>query len=165
MLALHTILHPTDFSENAHTAFRVACALARDYRARLVVVHVTPPQTLLFTDNIVPPRHLETAQALRDKLQQLHPAPSHVAIEHRLTVGDPATEILVTAEEIKCDVIIMGTHGHRGLTHLLMGSVAEQIIRRAACPVVTVKLPVPAHLLPEEATGAAAHLETRARSG
>ena len=147
MLALHSILHPTDFSENAHTAFQLACTLAHDYDARLVVVHVTPPQTMLYTEAVVPPRHLETLQLVREKLEQVVPTPADLAMEHHLLVGDPATEILQIAEEQKCDMIVMGTHGHRGLTRLLMGSVAEQIIRRAPCPVLTVKLPVPTCLV------------------
>jgi nucleotide-binding universal stress UspA family protein len=64
-----------------------------------------------------------------------------VTVEHHLKEGDPATEILRLAEERKVDVIVMGTHGRTGLGRLLMGSVAEQIVRKAPCPVLTVRLP------------------------
>jgi nucleotide-binding universal stress UspA family protein len=62
-------------------------------------------------------------------------------LEHRLVEGDAATVILQVATEIKCDLIVMGTHGRTGLSRLLMGSVAEQVVRNASCPVLTVKTP------------------------
>jgi nucleotide-binding universal stress UspA family protein len=67
-----------------------------------------------------------------------------VPVEHQLLfVGDPAAEILRVAQAVKADLIVLGTHGRTGLGRLLMGSVAEQVVRRAPCPVVTVKAPLP----------------------
>ena len=66
-----------------------------------------------------------------------------VPIEHRLEEGDPVTVILRVARESKCELIVMGTHGRSGLAHLLMGSVAEQIVRKATCAVLVVKAPFP----------------------
>ena len=80
---------------------------------------------------------------LREQLQQLRPQDPKVPVEHRLVEGTAATEILRLAEETKCDVIVLGTHGRTGFGRLLMGSVAEQVVRRAPCPVVTVKTPLP----------------------
>jgi nucleotide-binding universal stress UspA family protein len=67
-----------------------------------------------------------------------------IRVEHHLREGDPATEILALAQEIGCDLIVIGTHGRTGVGRLLMGSVAEAVLRRAPCPVLTVKgLPAP----------------------
>jgi nucleotide-binding universal stress UspA family protein len=63
-------------------------------------------------------------------------------VERRLVIGDPALEILDEAQESKVDLIVMGTHGRSGLGRLLMGSVAESVVRKAACPVLTVKAPI-----------------------
>jgi nucleotide-binding universal stress UspA family protein len=64
-----------------------------------------------------------------------------VQLEYRLGTGDPATEILRLAGETKCDLIVMGTHGRTGLTRLVLGSVAEEVLRQAPCPVLAVKTP------------------------
>jgi nucleotide-binding universal stress UspA family protein len=141
MLAIKTILHPTDFSERSAFAFRMACALARDYGAQLVVLHVAePPRPIAFEGVAVPPPVVDMKQ-LRDRLQQLRPEDPKVSVEHRLIEGDAPSEILRVAGETRCDVIVMGTHGRTGLGRLLMGSVAEQVVRKASCPVLTVKTP------------------------
>jgi nucleotide-binding universal stress UspA family protein len=66
-----------------------------------------------------------------------------VQVERLLEEGDPAAQILRVAQETNCDLIVMGSHGRTGLDRLLMGSVAEQVVRRASCPVLTVKAPFP----------------------
>ena len=80
-------------------------------------------------------------EPLREQLQQLELENPKVQMEHRLIQGYAIEEILREAVETKCDLIIMGTHGRTRLGRLLMGSVAEQIVRRAPCPVLTVKMP------------------------
>jgi nucleotide-binding universal stress UspA family protein len=143
LLPIHTILFPTDFSETAQQAFPLACALARDCGARLVVLYVLPP----------PVGH-EKLEARRDPheyygelwqaLRTLQ-APNHdVRVEHRLVEGDATKRILEVAQEMQAGLILMGTHGRTGLGRLLLGSVAEQVLRRAACPVLTVRIPFPA---------------------
>jgi nucleotide-binding universal stress UspA family protein len=144
MLAIRTVLHPTDFSQYSEFAFRLACSLARDYGARLMVLHVAAPPMAVAGQGVMmfPPE--DDLAPLREKLRQLRPRDLKVQVEQRLLEGDAATEILRLAEETKCDVIVIGTHGRTGLARLLMGSVAEQVVRRAPCPVVTVKTPQPA---------------------
>jgi nucleotide-binding universal stress UspA family protein len=153
MLTIKNILHPTDFSENADFAFRLACPLAWDYNARLVVLHVAaPPPIVGYAEGIVPIEPPVSYDAIRAKLHEVRAAKLPIAVEHRLTEGDAATEILATAKEMHCDLIVIGTHGRTGLSRLLMGSVAEQVLRRADCPVVTVRRPSPkAHVSGEEA--------------
>jgi nucleotide-binding universal stress UspA family protein len=82
---------------------------------------------------------IEEPLALRGRLAQVRPADSTVKCQHRLLEGDPADEILKVAGVENVDMIVMGTHGATGLTRLLMGSVAENVLRKAPCPVLTVR--------------------------
>lgn len=149
MLAIHTILHPTDFSENSQYALHLAAALARDYKAQLVVLHVQsiPVAVYGYGEGIIPPV-TDTKEELSRSLYDIN-IPG-VWVTHRMAEGDAVTEILRTAQETHADLIVMGTHGRRGLRRLLMGSVAELVVRRATCPVLTVRTPVPAQLMEEE---------------
>lgn len=145
MFPIHTILHPTDFSEYSKGAFQVARALARDYKARLILMHVSLPPVLVYAEAIPinPPTDM-LFDSLREKLRMMIPEEEDVTIDTVLKEGDPATEIIHAAEEKHCDLIVMGTHGRSGLTRLLMGSVTEDVLRKAGCPVLTVKHPTSA---------------------
>ena len=143
MLPIHTILPPTDFSEHSEHAFRLACGLARDYSARLIVLHVwsMPPPVFGEVVPVPPPTADAYLAETEQKLHQLQPTGPDVDVEHRLQEGDPVSMILRVATEAHVDLIILGTHGRTGLSRLLRGSLAEQILRRAPCPVVAVKNP------------------------
>jgi nucleotide-binding universal stress UspA family protein len=145
MLPVRTILHPTDLSENSAYAFELACTLARDYGAHLIVLHIMERPAAEYSGVMTapPPPGLsaEERRIAREKLAEVTPPDATIPIEHLLVEGDPAALILKVAEERHCDLIAMGTHGRRGLTRLLMGSVAEQVLRSAVCPVLTVKNP------------------------
>lgn len=143
MLPLRTVLHATDFSEQSAFAFRLACSLARDYDARVIVLHVAPTPVAVAPDGMIPTEPMGYREQLRQSLEQLRPRDTRIRVEHRLSEGDAASEILRVAAETRSDVIILGTHGRTGLGRLLMGSVAEEVVRRAPCPVVTVKTPLP----------------------
>lgn len=144
MLAMRAILYPTDFSMDARPAFEVACALAGEGRGRLAVLHVErPPLASLGGTTGVPPLpNKYDGGRLRGELQRIQPVRSGIAVEHRLEYGGPAAVILEVAQEIGADLIVMGTHGRTGLRRLLMGSVAERIVRTAPCPVLAVRGPV-----------------------
>jgi nucleotide-binding universal stress UspA family protein len=142
MLAIKNILYATDCSGHSKFAFQLACSLARDFGARLVMLHVTDPPVGLYGDCVLyrePPGYLDP---LRKQLQRLGPRDPSIHVEHRVEEGDAATEILRLAEETRADLIVMGTHGRTGLRRFIAGSVAEQVVRRAPCPVLTVKQPV-----------------------
>lgn len=143
MLAIRRILHPTDFSEHCRPAFAVACALARDYGAELVVFHVARLPLLTPVNGVLVPTPADEAEQARGQLEQVRPADPLVKVEHRLAEGDPAVEVLKAAGDLPADLIVMGTHGRGGLSRLLMGSVAEAVVRKAPCPVLTVKKPFP----------------------
>jgi universal stress protein A len=142
MLSVHTILFPTDFSENAQQAFPLACSLARDRGARIIVLYVMPPP---LGEEQVQARHHpeEYFGSPRNALHKIQASDANVRVEHRLEQGDAARVIAEVARENQAGLIVMGTHGRSGLGRLLMGSVAEQVLRKAPCPVLTVKLPVP----------------------
>lgn len=142
MLSIRSILHPTDFSEPSRSAFRLACSLARDSGAHLVALHVIPPPVMFTGEGVLlPPPPAQDWDGMQERLQQLTSLDPKVHLEHRLAQGDASSEILRAAMELQCDLIVMGTHGRTGLGRLLMGSVAEQVLRRAPCPVLTVKTP------------------------
>jgi nucleotide-binding universal stress UspA family protein len=154
MLPFKTILFATDFSPASKVAFEVAAALARDYRARLIALHVIEPTQMGFSEfnaYIGPDEDKGRAMEL---LQALKAPSATVTIEHRLLEGASAAVIAETAEETAADLIVMGTHGRSGLTRLVMGSVAEEVLRRAPCPVLTIRGAVPVRTMepaPEEA--------------
>jgi nucleotide-binding universal stress UspA family protein len=142
MFPIRKILHPTDFSERSDHAFRLACALARDHNAPLIVLQVQPP-FVAYGDGLVGVPPPDCTDELRARLRDLDPHDPKVVLERRLIEGEPSTEILRVAREAGCDLIVMGTHGWTGLRRLLMGSVAEDVVRKAPCPVLTVKAPFP----------------------
>lgn len=146
------ILFAADFSESSREAFRVASALANDESTRLIVLHViemvhVAEQPMIYGELGVPvpitsdfPAH---HQALLNRLQDLY-APDHpVDVTYLLRDGEAAEEVLYVADEEQCDLIVMGTHGRTGLDRLLAGSVAEAVMRKARCPVLTVRTPTP----------------------
>jgi nucleotide-binding universal stress UspA family protein len=144
MTRIKRILHPTDFSEQSRHAFRLAGALAGDYGAKLLLVYVKPLPVVAPTEVVtLPPEPQDYHDTLRDQLDALKPEDPRVAVERYLLIGDEAAEIIDLAKEEGCDLIVMGTHGRTGLGRLLLGSVAEQVVRKAPCPVLTVKHPIP----------------------
>jgi nucleotide-binding universal stress UspA family protein len=155
MLKIRTILHPTDFSAPSLAAFQVACALARDYGARLVLLTIKPPEVVYGDGFVLAPDPEPVRRELFEKLKALGPADPSVHVQHVVMEGDPAAGIVEKARELACDVIVMGTHGRTGVGRLLLGSVAEAVLRKAPCPVLTIKgLPAAvarAVAVPEEA--------------
>ncbi len=138
MLDLKSILMPTDFGASCDTALKYACGLADLFDAKLHVVHVAPK-----TFSLDDAEDLRVAKLLevRDKLYALGPpqVESKLNIHRHVLEGSAATEIVKYAKENNVDTIIMGTHGRTGLTHILLGSVAERVMRHAPCNVIVVR--------------------------
>jgi nucleotide-binding universal stress UspA family protein len=141
MLPIHTIVHPTDFSPRSDHAFQLACSLARDHGARLIVCHVVLPPAVVYGAEITGLSEESYKQAAEEKLAQLAAPDPALRLEKRLLQGEPADEIVRLAGASNCDLIVLGTHGRTGLSRLLLGSVAEQVLRKAPCAVLTVKAP------------------------
>ncbi len=127
------ILVPTDFSELSCKALTLAQKLARDSGGKLVVLHVDPPLLAFAEPSHDPTEH---AERLRRQLSEIRPA--NVNIEHRLVEGFAVDAIVRMAQEIQADLIVMGTHGRTGLGRAVLGSVAQQVLHSAPCPVITV---------------------------
>lgn len=136
-----TILCALDFSENSHAALGYASSLAKESGAKLFLVHVDDSQVPYdagFAAYIAPP---DNSQVLSEKLMAIRSPDQDVQVAHRLLVGHPADAIVKFAAEHPVDLIVMGTHGRTGVARLVMGSVAEAVVRHANCPVLTVKQP------------------------
>ena len=135
------IVFPTDFSHASDAGLSYATSIARDKGARMIVVHVEEPPIVYGSGELYYGMPEPDTDALKKMLEAVVPTDTSVSCVHRLLSGDPATEIVRLAEEEGAEVIVMGTHGRTGLKRLLMGSVAEAIVRRATCPVFTYKEP------------------------
>lgn len=141
MLAFRAILHPTDFSAASEPALQVALSLARDHDARLILLHVAHAEVVHGTIPVVRGMS-EFAEALEAMRQRLHAEDLSQPVEVRTGEGNPAAEILRAAQEVGCGLIVMGTHGRSGVGRVLLGSVAEDVLRRSPCPVLVVKAPM-----------------------
>ena len=139
------ILHPTDFSECAAEAQAVAVDLARRLDAELVLVQVLV-EAPLYSEGFISRRQVQTVydaqrkwseETLEARAEQLRQ--SGIKTSWRVQAGAPHEEIVRTAEEEHADMIVMGTHGRGGLNRMILGSVAERVIRLARCPVLTVR--------------------------
>jgi nucleotide-binding universal stress UspA family protein len=139
------ILAPTDFSEPSAQGLRSALELAEAFSAKLLLLHVVEPPPYP-VEGIVPSRLGATLlddlerQAANDLAQMLPEAQrSRVEVTRSVVVGIPYRKIVEVAEAEKSDLIVMTTHGRTGLSHLVMGSVAEKVVRTAPCPVLTIR--------------------------
>jgi nucleotide-binding universal stress UspA family protein len=139
------ILHPTDFSECANEAQAVAVDLARKLDAELVLAQVLV-EAPLYSEGFISRRQVQTVydaqrkwseDALEARAEQLRQ--SGIKTSWRVQAGAPHEEIVRTAEEEHAGMIVMGTHGRSRLNRMVLGSVAERVIRLARCPVLTVR--------------------------
>lgn len=155
MIRLQKVLVPTDFSEPSAKALDYGKELARAFGASLHVLHaVEEPFVHGWTSEgylaaLPEIREQALAEATR-RLEEAVPADerSRQATELATRVGDPFREILRYAKGRAVDLIVMGTHGRGGMAHLLLGSVAEKVVRTAPCPVLTVRHPEHDFVLP-----------------
>jgi len=136
---IRVVLHPTDFSDGSEAALRVARSLARDHGARLILLHVAPSRVFVGGVMTAEPDlrdsldALESARAVTDGSDLKYP------VETWFSRGMAPEEIIRVADEVRCDLIVMGTHGRTGLGRLLMGNTAESVLPEANCPVMIVK--------------------------
>lgn len=132
------ILVPIDFSPTGSAALEAATALARSTSGRLLILHIVEHQGLSenLVYSLVKPHATEE---LTEQLRTVVPSDKRIPYEHRLLRGAPIDRILDVAESEQVDLIVIGTHGRRGIDRVLMGSVAEAVVRRAKCPVLAVK--------------------------
>jgi nucleotide-binding universal stress UspA family protein len=145
MTHFQRILLPTDFSDCAAEAARHARALVEQFNAELHLLHVLETHhsaTPVFGGGLaLAPAVHESRQAAEAELDRfLDPQwQQGQRVVRAIADGAPAAEIVHYAEEHQIDLIVLGTHGHTGLTHALLGSVSEKVVRKAPCPVLTVR--------------------------
>ncbi len=137
---------PIDFSDASHAAMEVAADLARRNGASLVLLHAYPIPGYTFPDGsvVASPRMMqELADQAQKHLEDWRAEAEALVGAPRVTtekaIGEPAAEILSFARSSGQDLVVLGTHGRTGLEHALMGSVAERVVRKAHCPVLTVR--------------------------
>jgi len=143
------ILWPTDFSDLSLHGGRYACGFRDVFKAELHIIHVIPPPLSPDIAVIVPAEvpvaisEPELLDAARQSLRQLirEHFGDDPSIVHDVFYGSPWTTICRYARDHDIDLIIIATHGHTGLRHVLIGSTAERIVQHAPCPVLTVKHP------------------------
>src|SRR5262249_37064192 len=121
--------------------FDLARQIARDRGARVIVLHVVPPPNAR-TEEVV----------IGNPLAGFGAIDPYVRIDTQVEKGDPADVILRLAEQTKCDLIVMGTHGRTGLSHWFTGHVAAKVVQGAACPVLTVRWPFPEETMDHPST-------------
>jgi len=149
MIAIKTILLPTDGSECSGKAMAYAFSFAKQYRARVVALHVIDQRWEDQTRRVLAEVGHDVLQigkkGLEDEagriLWEVAKAAdrSGVAFDTRILTGVPVEEIVRLGKELPADLIIIGTHGRTGIAHALLGSVAEKVVRMAPCPVLTVR--------------------------
>jgi nucleotide-binding universal stress UspA family protein len=133
------ILFATDFSAVADQALDYAARLAKADGAKLLIVHVAELPTAYGAGEMyygIPEPDTDELLRMLHNVVPCNPAVDH---EYRLLKGDPAREIVRLAKDDDVDLIVLSTHGRTGLSRVLMGSVAEAVVRRAHCPVLTLK--------------------------
>jgi nucleotide-binding universal stress UspA family protein len=139
------ILAPTDLSELSRVGLEYALELARGWGAEVTVYHLANAAELASykassMEDLLSKHRQILEQFLSDSFAELLPL---VEVRQKVEIGSPATSILEEAEREGSDLIVMSTHGRTGLAHMLMGSVTEQVVRNASCPVFSIHPPQP----------------------
>lgn len=145
-MQIKTILFPTDFSQGARAAMDYALSLAKDYNARLILLYV-------MQDISIAEWYIPSAVSVADMIEDMEKsawkemekwkaeAQARLKdVEKMVVRGVPFVEIIKTAKEKGVDLIVIGTHGRTGIDHMLFGSTAEKVVRKAPCPVLTVRV-------------------------
>jgi nucleotide-binding universal stress UspA family protein len=146
MIKLKKVLVPTDFSESARHAFTYGVSFAREYGAELVLLHVVENLTVGYASDLFPVPMAEVFQEIsgyaKTELAKLgaQARDKGIVVQEQVVMGKPSAEIIRFAHENAVDMIVLGTHGKGMLDQALFGSTTERVVRRAPCPVLTVRL-------------------------
>lgn len=144
MALVNHILIATDFSACSERAVEYGASLAKQFGARVVLVHVYAPPVIVVPEAVIPLGAAELQKMLDRMNAGLAAAADKVRslgvgdVETVLVDGDAWHEIVRLANDRSCDMIVVGTHGHGAIKHFFLGSVAERVVRKAACPVLVV---------------------------
>lgn len=148
MIKIDKILVPTDFSQNSMQALQQAVEFAKRFQAEIVLVHVIEPpvypaMTFGAAAASLPVIHEEMRENASTHLEKIRAELEGSGLKARaeLRDGSPFSEVIGLAKEEDVDLIVIATHGHTGIKHLLLGSTAEKVVRKAPCPVLTIRNP------------------------
>ncbi|MFH1755029.1 MAG: universal stress protein [Candidatus Latescibacterota bacterium] len=148
MISFKEIVVPTDFSERSLRALDYAIGLAEKFSAKLDLLYVVEaglhPADLAWTNvdyGDLNKQHCEAAARHMESIVTDR-IPRGIACDISILIGKAFVEIIRFADSVNADLIVMATHGHGGVSHLLLGSTAERVVRKAACPVLTIKHPL-----------------------
>ncbi|MCE1188380.1 MAG: universal stress protein [Ignavibacteria bacterium] len=146
---IRKILVPVDFSENSKAALEYAHSFIKMFNAELILTHIIEPivyppdfslgQITLPTDDLK-----EIENRVRSELAKWAEDERNVGIKTKsiIATGKPFLEIIQIAKDEDVDLIIISSHGHTGMEHILFGSTSEKVVRKAPCPVLTVRVPL-----------------------
>lgn len=153
---INKILVPVDFSDYSKAALKYAVNFSKMFSAELILVYVIEPVVyppdFSMGQIAIPSVTSEFDERAKEELTKLakDEIPQEIKVKTVLKTGKPFVEIIDTATEVDVDLIIIATHGHSGVEHILFGSTAEKVVRKAPCPVLTLREPVKGFLFREE---------------
>lgn len=147
-LTIKKILVPIDFSDYSKSALRYSINFAKSFNASITLIYVVEP--IIYPPDFsmgqiaIPTVNTEWDERAKEELDKLakNEIPAEVKVKTLIKTGKPFVEIIETAKEEDTDLIIIATHGHTGVEHILFGSTAEKVVRKSPCPVLTLREPV-----------------------
>ena len=150
------VLVPIDFSDYSKSALKYAVNFVKHFSAKLFLIYVVEP--VIYPPDFsmgqiaIPSVDLEMDKRAIEELNKLaeQEIPAEIKVKSIVKTGKPFIEILETASEENVDLIIIATHGHTGVEHILFGSTAEKVVRKASCPVLTLREPIKGFLFKDE---------------
>jgi nucleotide-binding universal stress UspA family protein len=155
-LEIKKILVPIDFSDYSKNALKYAVNFANQFNSELTLIYVVEP--VIYPPDFsmgqiaIPSVNAEWDLKAKEELEKLgkQEIPESVKVSIKIKTGKPFLEIIETAAEENTDLIIIATHGHSGVEHILFGSTAEKVVRKAPCPVLTLREPIKGFMFKEE---------------
>ena len=147
-LDIKKILVPIDFSDYSKSALKYAVNFCKNYNAEMILIYVVEP--VIYPPDFsmgqiaIPSVNAEMDERAKQELDKLAKTeiPNNVSVKAMIKTGKPFVEIVETARELDADLIIIATHGRSGVEHILFGSTAEKVVRKAPCPVLTLREPI-----------------------
>ncbi len=149
------VLVPIDFSDYSKSALKYAVSFVKQFNAELILIYVVEP--VIYPPDFsmgqiaIPSVDLEMDKRAVEELSKLarKEIPADLKVKTLVKTGKPFIEIIETAAEENTDLIIIATHGHTGVEHILFGSTAEKVVRKAPCPVLTLREPIKGYAFKE----------------
>ena len=155
-LEIKKILVPIDFSDYSKSSLKYAVSFASKFNSEITLIYVVEP--VIYPPDFsmgqiaIPSVNVEWDLKAKEELDKLgkQEIPDSINVSIKIKTGKPFLEIIDTAAEENIDLIIIATHGHSGVEHILFGSTAEKVVRKAPCPVLTLREPIKGFMFKQE---------------